>query len=200
MHVNAGLSAEIHRIDMTDFVTFLVALGLALDAFSVALVGGVVIKDPRPRYALRMAFFFGLFQAVMPVIGWAAGGLLTDFIGGVDHWIAFALLCLIGIHMMYESFKPLSGQGSFDPISIRILLLLSLATSIDALAVGISLAFVEIAIIRAALIIGTVTFVLSFVGFYIGHRIGRLFGNKVRILGGIILIGIGVKILIDHLG
>lgn len=180
-------------------MTFLMALGLALDAFSVAVVGGVVVKKPRLRHAVMIALFFGAFQAVMPVIGWAAGSLLTDFITGVDHWIAFLLLCLIGFHMIYESLKPIYKRNSYNPLNIRILLLLSVATSIDALAAGISFAFMEIAIIRSALIIGIVTFALSFTGYYIGDRIGRSFGNKVRILGGIILIGIGLKILIEHL-
>ncbi len=184
---------------MTALVTILIALGLALDAFSVAMVSGALIGHPRLRYAARMAFFFGLFQAFMPLIGWATGGLLTDFISGVDHWIAFALLLAIGIHMIFESFKPVSEKSSSRPPGIRLLLLLSVATSIDAPAVGISLAFLQIAIIRIAVIIGTVTFVLSFAGYYLGHKIGRLIGNRVKILGGLILIGIGVKVLIEHL-
>ena len=180
-------------------MTFLVALGLALDAFSVAVIGGVTANRPRLRDAFRIAAFFGLFQAVMPVVGWQAGGFLTDFITGVDHWIAFMLLCLIGLHMILESLKPASKAKSFNLANVRILLLLSVATSIDALAVGIGLAFVEITIIRTAVVIGGVTFVLSLIGYYIGRKIGMIFGNKIRILGGVILIGIGLRILLDHL-
>ena len=185
---------------MTIFVTLLIALGLALDAFSVAMVSGAMIRHPRLLHAIRIAFFFGLFQALMPVIGWANGGLFADLISGVDHWIAFILLCAIGIHMILESFKPVSQEQSARALGMRILLLLSIATSIDALAVGISLAFLNIAILRVALIIGAVTFVLSLGGYYLGNRIGRFVGNRVRILGGFILIGIGVKVLIEHLG
>ena len=112
---------------MTIYVTSLIALGLALDAFSVAVVSGAVSSHPRLCYAARMAFFFGLFQFFMPVIGWAAGGLLTDFISGVDHWIAFVLLFAIGIHMIAESFKPLSQESHARPLGIRLLLLLSIA-------------------------------------------------------------------------
>jgi putative Mn2+ efflux pump MntP len=181
-------------------MTFFLAVGLALDAFSVAVVSGVMVKKPRLRFALRIAFSFGLFQALMPVLGWAAGGLLSDFISGVDHWVAFLLLCLIGVHMIYESSRPVSSRNSFDPLNLKILFVLSVATSIDALAVGIGLAFIEIAILPTILIIGVVTFCLSLAGYYIGDRIGKLLGNRVRILGGIILIGIGLKILIEHLG
>ena len=180
-------------------MTLLIALGLALDAFSVAVVGGVTTDRPRLRDAFRIAVFFGLFQAVMPLIGWQAGEYLTDFIAGVDHWIAFGLLCLSGFHMILESIKPASRAKSFNLANVRILFLLSIATSIDALAVGIGLAFVEITIIRVALVIGGVTFVLSLVGYYIGRKIGMVFGNKIRILGGVILIGIGLRILIEHL-
>jgi putative Mn2+ efflux pump MntP len=184
---------------MNTTMTLLIALGLALDAFSVAVVGGVTTGRTRLRDAFRMAVFFGLFQAVMPLIGWQAGGFLSDFITGVDHWIAFVLLCLIGSHMILESIKPASKAKSFNLTNIRILFLLSIATSIDALAVGISMAFVELTIVRTVLVIGGVTFVLSFVGYYIGRKIGMVFGNNIRILGGVILIGIGLRILIEHL-
>lgn len=184
---------------MNILVTFLVALGLSLDAFSAAVVCGFAKKKPQLRYAFRVAFSFGLFQAIMPVIGWKAGGLLTEYISGVDHWIAFLLLSLIGLHMIYESTKSTHEKISFEISNFRTLLLLSVATSIDALTVGVGLAFVEIAIIRTALIIGMVTFVLSFIGYYIGNRIGITLGDKVKIVGGVILIAIGLRILVQHL-
>jgi putative Mn2+ efflux pump MntP len=178
-------------------VTLLLALSLSLDAFAVAVTGGVVAGRQRLVRALHMAVLFGAFQAIMPVVGWATGNVLSDAIRSIDHWVAFALLVLIGSHMIYES---VSGQEStiFDPHNVRILLVLSLATSIDALATGISLAFMDAAIIPTAVIIGLVTFMLSFIGCFIGDRIGKLFGNKVRIIGGLILIGIGLRILIEH--
>ena len=184
---------------MNTLMTFLMAMGLALDAFSVAVTGGIVAGKPRLRHAFRIAFSFGFFQAFMPVIGWAAGSVLTEVISGVDHWIAFLLLSMIGLHMIYEAIRSGPGETSPSPLNIKILLLLSVATSIDALAAGIGLAFIEVAIVPTVIIIGVVTFFLSFMGYYIGDRIGRLLGNKVRILGGIILIGIGLKILIEHL-
>lgn len=180
-------------------IAFLIALGLALDAFSVAIVGGVTTGRPRLRDAFKIAGFFGLFQGIMPWIGWEAGGLMADIITGVDHWIAFVLLCMIGLHMILESVKPGSRAKSLNLVNVRTLLLLSIATSIDALAVGVGLAFVETTIIRTAVIIGLVTFALSLVGYYIGNKIGRVGGDKVRILGGVILIGIGLRILIEHL-
>jgi len=184
---------------MTIFVTILIALGLALDAFAIAVTGGMLAKRTELVQSFRIAGFFGLFQAFMPVIGWAAGSVLEDYITGFDHWVAFALLSLVGTHMIYESLKPEHTQRAFDFFKIRILLLLALATSIDALAAGIGFAFMDVNIIRTVSIIGGVTFSLSFVGYRIGNRIGSVFGDKVRILGGIILIGIGLKTLIEHL-
>jgi putative Mn2+ efflux pump MntP len=184
---------------MTFPVTLLIALGLALDAFSVAIAIGVSIQKPRLDQGFLIAGFFGIFQATMPLAGWTAGVLLVDYITHFDHWIAFLLLGLIGSHMIYESFRSGSGQTAYDPLSIHVLLLLSVATSIDALVVGISFALIHVRIIQTALIIGIVTFLLSFAGYFIGKNVKDLFGNKVRILGGIILIGIGFKILIEHL-
>ena len=180
-------------------VTLLIAIGLALDAFSVAVAIGVSVRKPRPVQGTLIAGFFGFFQAAMPLVGWIAGFLLMDYIAGLDHWVAFILLGLIGSHMIYESFRPESRQSLYDPLRIRVLLILSVATSIDALVIGISLAFMHVRIIQTALIIGIVTFVLSLAGYLIGKRIKDLFGSKVRILGGMILIGIGIKILVEHL-
>jgi len=183
---------------MTIFVTILIALGLALDAFAIAITGGMLVRSTKLGHSLRIAGLFGLFQAFMPVVGWAAGSVLADYITGFDHWVAFALLSLVGTHMIYESMKPEHTKRAYDFLNIRILLLLALATSIDALAAGVGFALMELDIIRTISIIGGVTFLLSFIGYRIGDRIGSVFGDNVRILGGIILIAIGLKIVIEH--
>ena len=177
----------------------LIAIGLAMDAFAVSITNGITIKHQRINHALRMGIFFGSFQALMPLIGWLTGLSLRDLISGVDHWVAFGLLSLIGSKMIYESTKIGTNDRQFKSPSIFVLLILSLATSIDALAVGLSFAFLKISIAIPIIVIGAVTFVLSFFGVLVGNRLGHFFKNKMEILGGLILIGIGTKILIEHL-
>lgn len=177
----------------------LIAIGLAMDAFAVSITNGITIKHQRINNALRMGIFFGSFQALMPLIGWLTGLSLRDLISGVDHWVAFGLLSLIGSKMIYESTKIGANDRQFKSPSIFVLLILSLATSIDALAVGLSFAFLKISIATPIIVIGTVTFVLSFFGVLVGNRLGHFFKKKMEILGGLILIGIGTKILIEHL-
>ncbi len=176
-----------------------VAFGLAMDAFAVSIASGVAIKDLRVEHALRIALFFGFFQAVMPVIGWLAGIGLKDFICGVDHWIAFGLLSLIGCKMIYESTKLETERKKINPLNVSVLLILSIATSIDALAVGVSFAFIQMAIITPIIVIGIVTFLLSYLGTFVGNKFGHFFERKIELAGGLILIGMGVKILIEHL-
>ena len=178
-------------------ITF-VAFGLAMDAFAVSVTSGITIRHLKIDQALRIAFFFGSFQAIMPVIGWLAGLSLRDFISDIDHWIAFGLLSFIGCKMIYEALTMEIDQKEVK-LSLYVLLMLSIATSIDALAVGVSFAFLKISIITPVLVIGIVTFVLSYLGTFIGNRLGHFFERKIEILGGLILIGIGVKILIGHL-
>ncbi len=183
-----------------DIVTIVfVAFGLAMDAFAVSIASGVAIKELRVEHALRIALFFGFFQAVMPVIGWLAGIGLKDFICGVDHWIAFGLLSMIGCKMIYESTKLETERKKINPLNVSVLLMLSIATSIDALAVGVSFAFIQMAIITPIIVIGAVTFLLSFLGAFVGNRFGHFFERKIELAGGLILIGMGVKILIEHL-
>jgi putative Mn2+ efflux pump MntP len=146
-----------------------------------------------------MALFFGGFQALMPLIGFMAGLSVKEHIEFCDHWIAFGLLAAVGAKMIYESFKIKSIEEKFDPSNIFVLLMLSVATSIDALAIGITLSLITSSIITAVIIIGLITFVLSYFGVYIGKRFGHFFENKIEAVGGIILIGIGVKILFEHL-
>ena len=153
----------------------------------------------RLRYGLTMAAFFGSFQAFMPVLGWLAGTGLRSLITGVDHWVAFVLLAAVGGKMIYESFPQRESKPSADPRRITVLLLLAVATSIDALCVGISFSFIKVAIVRPALIIGLTTFGLSLLGFYIGKKVGRWLNRRVELLGGLILVLIGIKILIEHL-
>ena len=177
-----------------------IAVGLAMDAFAVSVVSGTIYKELDIRHALRMAFFFGAFQAIMPLIGYAAGQTVADRIVAWDHWIAFSILSVIGGKMIYEAFKFKQVEKKpKDPSNLVVLIVLSIATSIDALAVGITLSLVTGYIYRAVATIGVVTFVISYIGYIIGKRIGHFFENKIEIIGGLILIGIGLKILISHL-
>ncbi|MFH2068501.1 MAG: manganese efflux pump MntP family protein [Candidatus Omnitrophota bacterium] len=171
---------------------FLIAVGLSLDTFAVSIAAGAVMQYFNFSDALKMAFFFGVFQLVMPVVGWFSGLTLRNFISGVDHWIAFGLLFLVGCKMIYESFKIDKEKPG---VNTMVLLGLALATSIDAMAVGLSLSFLRIAVALPAIIIGTVTFLLSFFGVFAGHKFGRLFPGKIEVAGGIVIIGIGIKIL-----
>lgn len=184
---------------MEFWVIMIIALGLAMDAFAVSVTSGFTIKILKIRYAFRIALFFGAFQAFMPMIGWLAGNSLKDMITTYDHWIAFGLLAFIGGRMMYESFRPEGEERPCDPMTVYRLLLLSIATSIDALAIGLTLSFLSVEIITPSLIIGIVTFVLSFFGVFLGNRFGHFFESKIEMIGGIILILIGIKILIEHL-
>lgn len=187
-----------------DFVTvLLIAVGLAMDAFAVSIASGIGMKFLKVSNALTIAIFFGLFQAVMPLIGWLAGLRARDFISGVDHWVVFGLLGAIGCKMLYEAVKMGKAEKEvnlLNPLNIYVLFLLSIATSIDALAVGLSFAFLKISIITPVLVIGTVTLTLAFLGVFLGDKFGHLFESKIEILGAFILIGIGTKILLEHLG
>ncbi len=184
---------------MDSLTIVMIAVGLAMDAFVVSIVSGSAYKQLHVKHALRMALFFGAFQAFMPLIGSLAGLTLRDYITHYDHWIAFGLLAAVGGKMIYESFKIKSVEENPDPSNIFVLLVLSVATSIDALAVGITLSLISGSIIVAAMIIGLITFVLSYLGVYVGKRFGHFFETKMEVLGGVILIGIGIKILIEHL-
>ena len=177
----------------------LIAFGLAMDAFAVSIANGITSKQLRTNNALKMAISFGSFQMFMPVIGWLAGLSLRVVISGVDHWIAFGLLSLIGIKMIYESLKMKAEEKENASMSFHVLLILSVATSIDALAVGLSFAFLGISIATPIIVIGTVTFALSFLGASVGYKLGRFFENKIEIAGGLVLVGIGAKILLEHL-
>ena len=185
---------------MTTWTLLLIALGLSADAFAVALGKGLSLWRLRLGQAWAIALTFGGFQALMPVIGWLLGATLADRITAVDHWIAFGLLAAIGAKMLWEA---LHGDDDVEPASgleVRELLVLGVATSIDALAVGVSLAFLEADLGIAAVTIGVVTALVSFAGVVIGHRVGLRLRRPAEIAGGVVLIAIGVKILVEHLG
>ncbi len=183
-----------------DMITILfIALGLALDSFSVSITSGLTIKHFKINNALRIAMFFGFFQAIMPVMGWLAGINIIDIISGIDHWVAFGLLSLIGCRMIYEAIQTESSRKIINPLNVNVLLMLSVATSIDALAVGLGLSFLKIFIVTPAIIIGITTFLLSFLGVFVGKRFGHFFENKIEVVGGLVLVGIGIRILIEHL-
>jgi putative Mn2+ efflux pump MntP len=179
-----------------EITTLLIALGL--DSFSVAIANGLATKKFKTSNALKIAAFFGFFQAIMLIIGWYAGVNLLDLISEYDHWVAFFLLTFIGSRMIYESIRKESAKLVIS-LSIKVLLILSIATSIDALAVGLSLSLLNVSATIPAAVTGVVTFILSFFGVFIGGRFGHILKSRVESLGGIILIAIGLKILLEHL-
>ncbi len=191
---------------MSFLVLLLTAVGLAADAFAVSVSKGLQMRHFRWAPSIVIALTFGAFQGVMPVIGWALGSAFSDAIVTVDHWIAFGLLLAIGVKMLWEARESGSradaaahiGAGSVV-VRKRELLTLGVATSIDALAVGVSFAFLDVSITQAAIVIGVITGVLSLVGVRLGHHAGRHLGAWAELLGGLVLIGIGVKILVEHL-
>jgi putative Mn2+ efflux pump MntP len=178
-----------------------VALGLAMDAFAVSLGLGLSLKPATSVQTFRLAFHFGLFQFIMPILGWTAGDSLVRHIEKYDHWVAFALLLGVGGKMIYESLEPEkeSAAERSDPTRGISLLVLSVATSIDSLAVGLSLAALRVAIVYPAIIIGIVAFTMTVIGMKIGPAVGRVIGRKAELLGGLVLILIGIRILADHL-
>ena len=180
----------------------LIAIGLSMDAFAVALCKGLCMRRLNLRQGLVIALFFGVAQAVMPLVGWVLGKQFERYITSVDHWIAFALLLYIGGKMIAEALRD--PDAEVCPVDQRLNLkelgVMAIATSIDALAVGITFAFLQTPILPAACTIGVVTFSLSLIGVVIGHRFGTRFKRKAEIAGGIVLILIGLKILLEHLG
>jgi manganese efflux pump family protein len=186
-------------IFIMNFITILfIALALSMDAFAVSIASGVAIKQLRISHSLTIASWFGIFQAVMPLLGWFGGTRLRDALSGADHWVVFGLLMFIGIKMIWEAFK-IDPIEKLNPLDVRVLFSLSLATSLDALAAGVSFALLGIPVITPVLIIGAVTFITSFAGVWIGGKSGNLFGKKMEIAAGIILILIGIKVLVGHL-
>ena len=184
---------------MNIITIFLIALGLAMDSFAVSTVKGLIVKQSRLLNAFKLAIFLAIFQSFMTLIGWTTGSNIRQYISDIDHWIAFGLLSLIGCKMIYESTKEKLNIKEKNILNIKILLTLSIATSIDAVAVGITFGFFKLPIINPLIIIGIVTFLLSNLGFFLGNRFGYILKNWSETIGGLILIIIGVKILLEHL-
>jgi manganese efflux pump family protein len=175
-----------------------IAVGLGVDAFSVAIGIGAANDKKSWSPVLRLAAAFGMFQFIMPIIGWLAGLTVVEIIASFDHWIAFALLAFVGGKMIWEGFEKESNEEKSDQTHGWPLLMLSIATSIDALAVGFSFSILNNPILFPAVIIGVICFVMTAVGMIFGKVLAKLFGKKVEIFGGLVLITIGIKILIDH--
>ena len=175
-----------------------IAVGLAMDAFAVSVSAGTLAIMNNRRSALRLSFHFGLFQFLMPVIGWFVGSTVQHYVESVDHWVAFILLSYIGVKMIYESFKIEASKKS-NPSKGKNLIMLSIATSIDALVVGFAFALLNVNIWFASAVIGIITALLCSAGVWIGSRLGLKLGKIMESVGGIILIIIGTKILIEHL-
>lgn len=187
---------------MSMITVFMIALGLSMDACAVSFAKGITLRKNVIRYGVIFGIAFGGFQGLMPLIGWWAGTYFENLITSVDHWIAFILLGIIGINMIRESREGKdSGEksGVTEWISGREILVMAVATSIDALAVGISFAFLQVSIVPAVCLIGITTFVMSFAAAVLGNKVGGKLGKYAELTGGIILILIGTKILIEHL-
>jgi len=182
------------------FELFLIGVGLSMDAFAISLCKGLNMRKINYRHAFIIALFFGGFQALMPIIGWAIGKQFERFIVSFDHWIAFGLLLFLGIKMIYESVKGCDDDNIDEKLNIKELFMMAIATSIDALAVGVTFGFLSTPIAPASSIIGITTFIISFAGVAVGNHFGARFKKKSEILGGIALIVIGTKILLEHLG
>lgn len=179
----------------------LLSVGLAMDAFAVAICKGLNMRKMNYKNALILALFFGGFQALMPSIGYLLGKQFEKYITSIDHWIAFILLSIIGIQMIAESFKKDDDkEEDADKLNLKEYFMLAIATSIDALAVGISLAFLSVSLVKSVSFIGIITFVISFFGVFIGNKFGARFKSKAEFAGGAILILIALKILLGHLG
>ena len=182
----------------------LLGVGLAMDAFAVSICKGLAMRKVNKKQAVIIALFFGGFQAIMPVIGWLLCKGFQTYIEAFDHWIAFALLAFIGVKMIIETLREKEDDVVIEemdpPLDMKEMLMLAIATSIDALAVGISLAALDRPIVESAAIIGVVTFVISIIGVYIGKFFGNRYKKRAELTGGIILGLIGVKILCEHMG
>ena len=184
---------------------FLIGVGLSMDAFAVSICKGLNMRKMNYRQATLIALFFGGFQAFMPFLGWSLGRHFEHYIVSVDHWIAFILLTIIGANMIKEALskdedEEIECGDCHEKLDLKELVMLAIATSIDALAVGITFAFLRVNILPAITLIGITTFIISFAGIYIGHYFGSKYEKKAELAGGIILICIGLKILFEHLG
>lgn len=175
-----------------------IAIGLSMDAFAVAVAAGMALPVLTYRHVFRLAFHFGLFQSLMPVLGWTAGRSLAGWIGAYDHWVAFGLLTFVGGRMLWQVWSESEEKHANDPTRGWLLVTLSIATSLDALAVGLSMAFLKVLVWGPSLVIGLITASLVVVGIGSGHRLGGRFGKWAQVTGGLVLMGIGLRIVISH--
>lgn len=181
----------------------LIGVGLAMDAFAVSICKGLAMRKVNKKQAVMIGLFFGGFQALMPLVGWLLGSQFESYITSIDHWIAFVLLAFIGGKMIFEAVKPeedVEIEQMDPPLDMKEMFLLAVATSIDALAVGITFAFLDYPIVEAISIIGVITFIISVGGVYVGNFFGNKYKNKAEFAGGLILVIIGLRILLSHLG
>jgi len=177
---------------------FGIAVGLAMDAFAVSIAAGLQVPHLTGRHVFRIAWHFGLFQFMMPVVGWLAGTTVSSHIAAYDHWVAFGMLTAIGGKMLYEALVNDETTSRGDPTRGLMLITLSVATSIDALAVGLSLAFLRVSVWAPSVVIGLVAGALSAIGISFGHRLGKRWERRAEAIGGVILILIGLRILLSH--
>lgn len=186
------------------FTLLLMGVGLSMDAFAVSICKGLSMRKVNKKQCLVIGLFFGGFQALMPFIGWVLGSQFEQYITSIDHWIAFILLGFIGGKMVVEAIQEKDEAVEVEkmdpPLDFKEMFILAIATSIDALAVGITFAFLQVPIVEAVSIIGITTFVISVIGVYVGNFFGNRYKKKAELAGGIILILIGLKILLEHLG
>lgn len=179
----------------------MISFGIAMDAFAVSITSGTILKERfRLNNIVKIGLFLTFFQALMPLVGWGFGNQFSFYIKSIDHWIAFFLLGIIGVKMVFDSIKSEENDSQINPLNNKVLIYLSLATSIDALAVGVSFAFLDVSILFSIICIGITTFVLSVIGIYIGKLSGERLKKKAGLFGGFVLMFIGVKILLEHLG
>ena len=178
---------------------FLIAVGLSMDAFAVSICKGLSVRKAEPRHSLIVGAYFGGFQALMPAIGYVLGRQFESLITSVDHWIAFVLLGFIGGNMIREALKG-DAEEMDDSFTFRTMLPLAISTSIDALAMGVTFAFLQVQIVPAVLFIGVTTFVLSAVGLKVGNVFGAKYKSRAELFGGVVLVLMGIKILLEHLG
>ena len=179
---------------------FIIAVGLSMDAFAVSICKGLSVEKLSPKHMIITGLYFGGFQAGMPLIGWALGVGFSGLITEIDHWIAFALLAIIGGNMIREALKKEEEEELNDSFTFKVMLPLAVATSIDALAVGVTFAFLQVNIIAAVCLIGATTFGFSCAGIKIGNIFGTKYKSKAELVGGIVLVLMGIKILLEHLG
>ena len=184
---------------MTLLSLILISIALAMDSFAVSISAGLAMKKVRLRQMGKISLLFALFQGVMPILGWLAGVYFEPYIKRFDHWIAFILLCAIGGKMIWEAIDKQTDAPAINPYCNRTITALAFATSIDALAIGLSFSILDYAILMPAFVIGLITFIFSLGGLTLGVKLGNVCGTKIELVGGIILVGIGIKIVLEHL-